>query len=126
VDSGTQSVLDSIVESMPASRIFLLGSCRPEYVHRWGGKTYYSTVRLDAVIPSRADELLSVLVGEDASPQSLKRLLIQRTEGNPFFLEESVRTLVEAKALTGVQGSRLTRPLDVVQVPATVQAVLGA
>jgi tetratricopeptide (TPR) repeat protein len=57
----------------------------------------------------------------------LTRLLIERTEGNPFFLEESVRGLVETRELIGERGaSRLAKPLDSIQVPATVQAVLAA
>ena len=59
--------------------------------------------------------------------QPLKQLLIERTEGNPFFLEESVRTLVETKLLVGERGNcRLVRPIESTQVPATVQAVLAA
>jgi predicted ATPase len=53
--------------------------------------------------------------------------LIARTEGNPFFLEESVRELAETGALLGQRGGYwLARPLPSIQVPATVQAVLGA
>jgi tetratricopeptide (TPR) repeat protein len=71
--------------------------------------------------------MLQALVGDDATLASVKRFLIERTEGNPFFLEESVRTLIETKALVGERGLyRLARPLDDVQVPATVEAVLAA
>jgi tetratricopeptide (TPR) repeat protein len=67
------------------------------------------------------------LLGPDAGLEPLKRLLIERTEGNPFFLEESVRALVETEALSGERGAyRLARPLPAIQVPATVQAILAA
>ena len=66
-------------------------------------------------------------MGDDPSLAPLTQLLIQRTEGNPFFLEESVRTLVETEALVGEPGAyRLAPALPTIQVPATVQAVLAA
>jgi len=75
---------------------------RPEYQHAWASKTYYSQLRLDALPPASATDLLDALLGEDGSLGHLKQLLVKR--GNPFFVEESVRTLVETKALAGEPG----------------------
>src|SRR5262249_46984589 len=87
----------------------------------------YTQLRLDPLPPASADDLLQALLGGDTSLAPLTRLLIARTEGNPFFLEESVRTLVETGVLVGEPGAyRLGKPLDSLQVPATVQAVLAA
>src|SRR3972149_5196299 len=83
----------------------LLVNYRPEYQHGWGGKTYYHQLRIDPLPPENAEELLDALLGNDAGLQPLKRLLIERTEGNPFFLEESVRTLVETQVLSGERGA---------------------
>src|SRR5207244_629890 len=78
-----------------------------------GSKTYYRQLRIDALPAESAEELLASLLGADASVLPLKPLLIARTEGNPLFLEESVRTLVEVGALAGSGGAyRLIRPLD--------------
>jgi class 3 adenylate cyclase/tetratricopeptide (TPR) repeat protein len=127
IDGETQALLDGLVESLPAARLMLLVNYRPEYEHRWGSKTYYTQLRLDPLPPESAGELLQVLLGGDPSLQPLTRLLIERTEGNPFFLEESVRTLVETGALIGGRGAyRLGGPAAVIQVPSTVQAVLAA
>src|SRR5262249_40441504 len=91
----------------------------------WGHKTYYTQLRLDPLPPAQADSFLRALLGDDASLVPLTQLLIQRTEGNPFFLEESVRTLVETGVLVGEPGAyRLAHALPTMQVPATVQAVL--
>jgi class 3 adenylate cyclase/tetratricopeptide (TPR) repeat protein len=126
VDSETQVVLDTLVGSLPTARLFLLVDYRPEYQHAWGHKTYYTQLRLDPLPPESAQELLQALFGSDASLQALAQRLIQQTDGNPFFLEESVRTLVETKALTGERGVyRLARPIETIQVPPTVQAVLA-
>src|SRR5262245_21271691 len=127
IDGETQALLDGLVESLPAARLMLLVNYRPEYEHRWGSKTYYTQLRLDPLPPESAAELLQALLGGDPSLQPLTRLLIERTEGNPFFLEESVRTLIETGALIGGRGAyRLGGPTAAVQVPATVQAVLAA
>ena len=127
IDTETQAFLDSLIESLPTARILLLVNYRPEYQHSWGNKTYYTQLRLDPLPPARAEELLQALLGDDASLQPLKQRLIERTEGNPFFLEESVWTLAETKALVGERGAyRLAQALPSIQVPATVQAVLAA
>jgi class 3 adenylate cyclase len=127
IDSETQACLDSLVESLPTARILLLVNYRPEYQHGWGAKTYYTQLRLDPLPPASADALLQALLGNDPSLAPLKQLLIARTEGNPFFLEESVRTLVETGMLVGEPGAyRLAQTLSTIQVPATVQAVLAA
>ncbi len=119
--------MDLLIDSLPTIPVLLLVNYRPEYQHGWGHKTYYTQLRIDPLPPASAEELLQALLGDDASVQPLKRLLIARTEGNPFFLEESVRTLMETQALGGERGSyRLTKTLSTIQVPSTVQAVLAA
>jgi class 3 adenylate cyclase/tetratricopeptide (TPR) repeat protein len=127
IDFETQALLDRLVESLPTARLLLLVNYRPEYQHGWGSKTYYTQVRLDPLPPTSADALLHALLGEDAGLQPLKHLLMTRTEGNPFFLEESVRTLVETSVLVGEPGTyRPAQAVPSIQVPATVQAVLAA
>jgi class 3 adenylate cyclase/tetratricopeptide (TPR) repeat protein len=127
IDSETQELLDSLVEGLPPARLLLLVNYRPEYEHRWGSKTSYTQIRLDPLPPESALALLHGLLGEDAKVEPLKSLLIERTEGNPFFMEESVRTLVETKALLGERGAhRLAKALTDIQVPPTVQAILAA
>jgi class 3 adenylate cyclase len=127
IDTETQALLDSLVESLPTARLLLLVNYRPEYQHGWGSKTFYTQLRLDPLPPASAEELLQALLGEDASLLPLTQRLIARTQGNPFFLEESVRTLVETGVLVGARGAyRLVQPVSSLQVPATVQAVLAA
>jgi class 3 adenylate cyclase/tetratricopeptide (TPR) repeat protein len=127
IDTETQALLDSLVESLPTARLLLLVNYRPEYQHGWSGKSYYRQLRIDPLPPGSADELLTALLGEDPSVEPLKRLLIERTEGNPFFLEESVRTLIETKVLGGERGAyRLARAVQSLQIPATAQSILAA
>jgi class 3 adenylate cyclase/tetratricopeptide (TPR) repeat protein len=125
VDGETQALLDSIVESLGSARLLLLVNYRPEYEHHWGSKTAYSQLRLDSLPAESAQELLAVLLGPDPGLAPLMQRLVKR--GNPFFLEETVRTLVETGALAGERGAyRLTRPVETLQVPATVQTILAA
>ena len=127
IDTETQALLDTLLESLPTARLLLLVNYRPEYQHGWGSKTYYTQLRIDPLPAESADALLQALLGTDAGLGPLKQLLIGRTQGNPFFLEESVRTLIETKGLAGERGAyRLATALPSIQVPATVQAVLAA
>jgi class 3 adenylate cyclase/tetratricopeptide (TPR) repeat protein len=127
IDAETQALLDSLVESLPTARLLLLANYRPEYQHRWGGKTYYRQLRIDPLPTESADNLLTSLLGTEKDLDSLKRVLIERTEGNPLFLEESVRTLAETQALIGERGAyRLAQNTTAIQVPATVQAIIAA
>jgi tetratricopeptide (TPR) repeat protein len=127
IDTETQALLDSLVEGLPTARVLLLVTYRPEYQHGWGSKTYYTQLRLDPLPPASAEAFLQALLGDDASLAPLTQRLIARTEGNSFFLEESVRTLVETGVLLGAPGAyRLATPIESLQVPATVHAVLAA
>jgi class 3 adenylate cyclase/tetratricopeptide (TPR) repeat protein len=127
IDAETQALLDSLVESLPTARLLLLVNYRPEYQHAWGSKMYYRQLRIDPLPPESVEELLEGLLGLDPGLQPLKRLLVERTEGNPFFLEETVRTLVETRALAGERGAyRLAKASQTLQIPATAQAILAA
>src|SRR3989475_1352016 len=127
IDAETQALLDSLVESVPTAQLLMLVNYRPEYQHGWRSKTSSTQLRLDPLPPASAEAFLAALLGDDPSLAPLTPLLIARTEGNPFFLEESVRTLVETGVLVGTPGAyRLAKPLQGMPVPATVQAVLAA
>ena len=127
IDAETQALLDSLVESLPTARLLLLLNYRPEYSHGWGSKTYYRQLQIDPLPPETAEALLEALLGSDATLAPLKRLVIERTEGNPFFIEETVRSLVETGILAGERGAyRVTRVVQGLHVPATAQAMLAA
>jgi class 3 adenylate cyclase/tetratricopeptide (TPR) repeat protein len=127
IDGESQAFLDALIEGMPVAQLLLLVSYRPEYEHRWVRKSYYAQVRVDALPGAHADELLGTLLGDDAALQSLRQHLIVKTDGNPLFLEESVRSLVDVGVLVGERGAyRQARPIDAIRVPDTVQTVLSA
>jgi predicted ATPase len=133
IDAETQALLDRLMHSLPAARMLVLVTYRPEYQHGWGHKTYYTQLRLDPLPSAHAKELLHALLGIDPDFRPLVQQLLARTKGNPFFLEESVRSLVDQGILVcygaeraGVQSAPTTVPLSALHLPTTVQAVLAA
>ena len=127
LDSETQGFLDTLSESLASAQLLLLVNYRPEYRHDWGGKTYYTQLRLAPLGKAEAEELLSFLLGNDASLTSLKSLILEKTEGTPFFMEEVVQTLVEEGALRGERGHyRLDTTPTELHISPTVQGVLAA
>jgi class 3 adenylate cyclase/predicted ATPase len=149
IDEETQALLNLLADSIANAKILLLVNYRPEYSHQWNSKTIYTQLRLDPLGKESADEMLSALLGSSALARSvagegkprekpgagegagsldaLKRLIIERTEGNPFFMEETVQVLLDEGALVR-DGSmtRLTRPLGELKIPPTVQGILAA
>src|SRR5262249_44598215 len=127
VDAETQGLLDLLAESLADSRLLLVVSYRPEYRHGWAGEPYYSQFRLEPLSGSSAERLLDALLGDNPALAGPRRLLLERTGGNPFFLEECLAMLVEAGSLEGERGLyRVARSPASLGIPATVQAVLAA
>jgi predicted ATPase len=127
VDRETQDFLDGLVESLPTSQILVLTNYRPEYKHEWGGRSYYTQARIDPLGSESAADLVGGLLGNDPNLATLKQVLIERTEGNPLFLEESVRTLIEMEILSGKPGAyQLKKDVPTLDIPASVHAIIGA
>ena len=125
IDPETQVLIDGLVDSLPAARCLLLISARPEYQNRWGHKTYYTHLRIDTLPPYNAGEMLNALVGTDARLEPIKHLLIEKTQGTPFFLEESVRALVDTGALGGEPEAYFAaKPVSELSIPATLGSLL--
>jgi len=126
-DVETQAVLDGLIESVETNPLLLILTCRPEYEHKWGSKDCYTAVHLDPLGRDAADKLVRALLGNDATNEELRALIVQRTEGTPLFIEETVRTLVESGALRmHAVGYELTRELREIRIPETVQSVIAA
>ncbi len=125
IDEQTQALLDLLAESIDDARVLLLVTYRPEYRHEWKGKSCYLEHRLDPLTGDHAHELLTTLLGDAVELQPLKTLIIERTGGNPFFIEETVHALFEEGALIRDGTVRLTKPLSALRIPGTVQGILA-
>src|SRR5262249_59525361 len=127
IDAGSEALLVALVERIAAMRTLLLTTSRPEYRPPWAGAPSAVDLRLVPLGRAATAALLDDLLGGDPSLAALAELVRERTTGNPFFVEEIVQALVESGTLAGTKGAdRLTRPVDAIAVPATVQAVPAA
>ena len=126
IDSETQALLNLLVDAIANARFLLLVNYRPEYRHEWGSRTHYTQVRLDPLGPESAEEMLATLLGDAKDLTPLKQLIIERTQGTPFFMEEMVQALFEDGVVQRNGTLRLVTPMSAIKVPATVQAVLAS
>jgi predicted ATPase/class 3 adenylate cyclase len=127
IDEETQALLNLLADSIGTARLLLLVNYRPEYSHQWNSKTYYTQLRLDPLGRESADEMLGALLGNSPDLQALKRVIIERTQGNPFFMEETVQVLLDEGSLARDGASfRITKALSELKIPPTVQAILAA
>jgi predicted ATPase/class 3 adenylate cyclase len=126
IDAETQALLNLLVDAISSARIFMLVNYRPEYHHEWGSRMHYTQLRLDTLGRESADEMLSALLGDEAELEPLKRLVANKTEGNPFFVEEMVQALFEQGVLTRNGRVKLSQSLADIKIPPTVQAVLAS
>jgi class 3 adenylate cyclase/tetratricopeptide (TPR) repeat protein len=126
IDSETQTLLNLLVDAIANARILLLVNYRPEYRHEWSNRTHYTQLRLDPLARESAEEMLLALLGDEQDLAPLKRLIIERTEGTPFFIEEMVQVLFEDGVVQRNGVLKLAKPISTVKVPATVQAVLAS
>jgi class 3 adenylate cyclase len=126
IDSETQALLNLLADAIANARILLLVNYRPEYRHEWGNRTHYTQLRLDPLAAVNAEEMLSALLGDEKDLIPLKRLIGERTQGTPFFMEEMVQALFEDRVVQRNGTLRLVTPMSAIKVPATVQAVLAS
>ncbi|HEY6418984.1 MAG TPA: hypothetical protein VIX59_08275, partial [Candidatus Binataceae bacterium] len=124
IDEGTQAFLNLLADSIGTAKILLLVNYRPEYSHHWNSKTYYTQLRLDPLGRESAEEMLSSLIGDGKDLIPLKRLIIEKTDGNPFFIEETVLVLFDEGALVRDGTVKLTCSMNRLKIPPTVEAIL--
>src|SRR5262245_10290736 len=136
LDAETQAFLNLLSDSVPTTRLLLLVNYRPEYQPPWGGKQYFTQLRLDPLGREQAEEDVAMFLADHVPPrpaqelEALQRLILDKTEGNPFFIEVIVQNLFEQGILTGCSSSvgeethRDTSLSLQLQIPTSVQAVL--
>jgi class 3 adenylate cyclase/tetratricopeptide (TPR) repeat protein/ribosomal protein L40E len=126
IDEETQAFLNLFVEGLANAPVLMLVNYRPEYSHAWGSKTYYTQLRLDPLGKDSADEMLTALVSDAPELAPLKRLVLERTEGNPLFVEELIQALFDEGALARNGTVKLSGPLSQLKIPPTVQGILAS
>ncbi len=127
IDPASEPFLKGLVEAVPGTNTLVLTNFRPEYRAEWMSRSHYRQLPLAPLGPEALDELLADLLGTDPSLDGLSEMVREQTGGNPFYVEEAVRELVESGALEGDRGDyRLTHEIGELRVPPSVQAILSA
>jgi class 3 adenylate cyclase/tetratricopeptide (TPR) repeat protein len=126
IDAQSQAPLDLLADSIANTRVLLLVNYRPEYSHEWTNKSYYSQLRLLPLGSAEGAAMLGTLLGESVELNPLKRLIAERTGGNPFFIEEIVQVLFDEGALVRNGTVKVTRSLSQLRLPPTVQGILAS
>ena len=126
IDPESHDVLDAVVEALAGARILLIATYRTEYRHSWRGAGL-TEISLEPLSHQSADEMLDDLLGTDPSLTRARTEIVAKTGGNPFYLEESVRALVDSGLLTGTRGAfRMEPPMTALVVPESVRDVVAA
>jgi class 3 adenylate cyclase/tetratricopeptide (TPR) repeat protein len=127
MDQATEAFLTLIIDSIPTSRVLCLLTYRPGYAHPFGDRTYYMRLALPTLSTADTVQMAQAMLATEQLPEALQALIIQKAEGNPFFVEEVVKALRETGAMRR-EGDRyvLARPFDETMVPDTIQDVLMA
>ena len=126
IDAESEALLQLLADTIGTAQILMMVNYRPEYRHNWGNKTYYTQMRLDPLGAENATELLTAMLGDAPQLEPLKAMIIERTEGNPFFIEEMVQVLFEDGVLVRDGVVSLARPLTSIEIPSTVKGILAA
>ena len=126
IDDKTQDFLTLLADAIGTANILLIVNYRPEYVNPWNRKSYFTQIRLDPLGDATAKEMLAAMLGENANLSDLKRLIIDKSSGTPFFIEEMVKALFDDGTLARDGNVTLTKKLDELDIPSSVQAILAA
>jgi len=126
IDDETQALLNLLAESIGEASILLALNYRPEYRHDWGTRSSFTQIRLEPLRRESADEMLAAMLGDDPSVAPLRKLILDKSDATPFFIEEMVQALFEEGVVTRNGVVRATRSITEIRLPATVNAVLAA
>jgi len=127
IDKSSEDSLRDLLENISGARVFLIFTYRPEFVHTWGGKSYHNQVTLNRLSNRESLAMVAYLLSAEHIDKGLEELVLEKTEGVPFFIEEFIKSLLELKVIDKRGGRyRLLKNTADMIVPSTVQDVLMA
>ncbi|GAG39653.1 unnamed protein product, partial [marine sediment metagenome] len=126
-DKSSEESLKDLLDSIPGVRVFLLFTYRPEFVHTWGAKSYHNQITLNRLSNRESVAMVSHLLDTEDLDRNLEELILEKTEGVPFFIEEFIKSLKELKVIER-RDSRyyLAKDIQDVAIPSTIQDVIMA
>jgi tetratricopeptide (TPR) repeat protein len=127
IDKSSEDVLKELLASISAARVFLVFTYRPEFVHTWGSRSYHSQVTLNRLSNRESLELAAHVLGTKEMEKALEELILEKTEGVPFFIEEFIKSLKDLKVIEQKDdGYRLSKEISRLTIPSTIQDVIMA
>jgi predicted ATPase len=98
-DKSSEDYLKNLLDNISGARVFLIFTYRPEYVHTWGGKSFHSQVNLNRLSNRESLAMVAYLLGTEAVDRDLEELILEKTEGVPFFIEEFIKSLKDLQVI---------------------------
>jgi class 3 adenylate cyclase/tetratricopeptide (TPR) repeat protein len=127
LDKSSEDVLRNQLESIPGSRVLLIFTYRPEFVHTWGAKSYHNQLTLHRLSNRESLEMVNHILGTREIEKALEELILEKTEGVPFFIEEFIKSLKDLKIIEREDNAyRLSRDIRQLTIPSTIQDVIMA
>jgi len=127
IDKSSEDYLKALLDNISGARVFLLFTYRPEFVHTWGVKSYHSQVNLNRLTNRESLAMATHLLGSQEIDRDLEELILEKTEGVPFFIEEFIRSLKDLKIIEKKNSAyHLAKDMQVVSIPSTIQDVIMA
>ncbi|HEA65376.1 MAG TPA: adenylate/guanylate cyclase domain-containing protein [Desulfobacterales bacterium] len=127
IDKSSEDRLESLLDVISGARIFLIFTYRPEFVHTWGARSYHSQVNLNRLSNRESLAMMAHRLGTEEVDRDLEELILEKTEGVPFFIEEFIKSLTELKIIEKKENRyHLAKNIKDVIIPSTVQDVIMA
>jgi len=127
VDKSSEDAFKDLLDSIPAARILLIFTYRPDFVHTWGAKSFHSQVALNRLSNRESLAMVTHLLGTEQIDRDLQELILEKTEGIPFFIEEFLRSLRDLKVIEkDEERYRLTKDIQQLTIPSKIQDVIMA
>jgi class 3 adenylate cyclase/predicted ATPase len=127
MEKSSEDVLKNALESIPGARILMIFTYRPEFVHSWGGRSYHNQVNLNRLSNRESLTMVTYLLGTEVIDNSLEELILEKTEGVPFFIEEFIKSLTDLNIIEKKDSKyRLSKDIKEVAIPSTIQDVTMA
>jgi class 3 adenylate cyclase/tetratricopeptide (TPR) repeat protein len=127
LDKSSEDVVRSHLESIPGSRVLLIFTYRPEFVHTWGAKSYHNQLTLHRLSNRESLEMATHILGTKEIEKTLEELILEKTEGVPFFIEEFIKSLKDLKIIERKESAyQLSKDIQKLAIPSTIQDVIMA
>jgi len=127
MDRSSEDAFKDLLESISAAKVFLIFTYRPEFIHTWGSRSYHSQVTLNKLSNRESLAMATYMLGTPNIDRDLEDMILQKTEGIPFFLEEFIKSLKDLKVIEKKDHTyQLSKDIQKLTIPSTIQDVIMA